>query len=112
VKTHLQLIIIIIIIIIIKYNSSHNELLLNDVCLANLSEESLTNLGLISIPQIHECTAVFNCLAAGIEVTTSKMSFVITGMTLFSDLLPGNDSFAAILCNGNYCLLIFVAAET
>jgi hypothetical protein len=29
-------------------NSSHTELLLKDVCLTNLSEESLTNLGLTS----------------------------------------------------------------
>jgi hypothetical protein len=32
----------------VDYNSSHIELLLNDVCLANLYEESFTNLGLIS----------------------------------------------------------------
>jgi hypothetical protein len=31
-----------------NYNSSHTELILNDECLTNLSEESLTNLGLIS----------------------------------------------------------------
>jgi hypothetical protein len=30
--------------ITVSYNSSHLELLLNDVCLANLSEESLTAL--------------------------------------------------------------------
>jgi hypothetical protein len=43
--------------ITINYNSSHIELLLNDVCIANLSEESVTNLGMISITRIHECTA-------------------------------------------------------
>jgi hypothetical protein len=30
-------------------------------------EESLTNLGLISTTQIHECTAFYNCHAAGIR---------------------------------------------
>jgi hypothetical protein len=34
--------------ITVNYNSSHIEFLLNDLCLTNLSEESLTNLGLIS----------------------------------------------------------------
>jgi hypothetical protein len=54
------------------YNSSHIELLLNDVSLANLYEESqtalslisdcsLTNLGLIST------TAFYNCHATGIS---------------------------------------------
>jgi hypothetical protein len=33
----------------VDYNSSHIELLLNNVCLTNLNEESLSNLGLISI---------------------------------------------------------------
>jgi hypothetical protein len=36
--------------ITVDYNSSHIELLLNDVCLADPSKESLTNLGLISTP--------------------------------------------------------------
>jgi hypothetical protein len=62
---------------------------------------SLTNLGLVSAPRIHECSAFYNCHAAGIEVTMSDSSSDVTGMTLFSHLLPGNDSFAAIHCNGN-----------
>jgi hypothetical protein len=33
--------------ITVDYNSSHIELHLNDVCLTNPTEESLTNLGLI-----------------------------------------------------------------
>jgi hypothetical protein len=33
--------------ITVNYNSSHIELILNDVSLTNLYEESLTNLGLI-----------------------------------------------------------------
>jgi presenilin-like A22 family membrane protease len=33
--------------ITVSYKSSHIELLLNDVCLMNLYEQSLTNLGLI-----------------------------------------------------------------
>jgi hypothetical protein len=44
--------------ITINYNRSHIELLLNDVCLANLYEESLTNFGLISLTRIHESTAI------------------------------------------------------
>jgi hypothetical protein len=60
----------------------------------------------------HECTAFYNCHAAGIEVAMSNSSSVVTGMTLFSDLLSGNDSFAAIRYNGNYSFLISVAAET
>jgi hypothetical protein len=35
-------------IITVNYNSSHTELLLHDVCLTNLYEESRTNLSLIS----------------------------------------------------------------
>jgi hypothetical protein len=31
---------------------------------------------------------------------------------VFSNLLPENDSFAAIRCNGNWFLLIFVATDT
>jgi hypothetical protein len=34
--------------ITVDYNSSHNELLLNNISLMNLSEESLTNLSLLS----------------------------------------------------------------
>jgi hypothetical protein len=52
-------------------------------------------------PRIYECSAVFNRHAAGIEVTMSNISFVVTRITLFSDMLPGNDSFAAVHCNGN-----------
>jgi hypothetical protein len=33
--------------------------------------------------------------------TATPFFCVITGMTLFSDLLPGNDSFAATSCSGN-----------
>jgi hypothetical protein len=38
--------------ITVDYNSSHIEPLLNDVCLTNLYEESLTNFGLISTTRI------------------------------------------------------------
>jgi hypothetical protein len=38
--------------ITVNYNSSHIELL--NICLKNLYEESLTNLGLISTTRIHE----------------------------------------------------------
>jgi hypothetical protein len=86
--------------ITVDYNGSHIELL-KDVCLTNLSEESVTNLRLIFTTRIHECTAFYNCYAAGMEIAMSKCSPVVTGITLFSDLLPGNDSFAAIRCNGN-----------
>jgi hypothetical protein len=37
---------------LVSYNSSRIELLLNNVCLTNLYEESLTNLRLISPPRI------------------------------------------------------------
>jgi hypothetical protein len=43
--------------ITVTYNSSHIELLLNDSCLTNPYEESLTNFGLIFTTRIHECTA-------------------------------------------------------
>jgi hypothetical protein len=51
--------------------------------------------------RIHECAAFYICHAAEIEISMSNSSPVVTGMNLFSDLLPGNDSFAAIRCNGN-----------
>jgi hypothetical protein len=41
-------------IITVDYNSSHIELLLNYVCLTNLSQESRTDLSLIS--DCFECT--------------------------------------------------------
>jgi hypothetical protein len=51
--------------ITVDYNSSHIELLLNDVSLTNLSEESL------------ESTAFYNCHAAQIETTVSKGSITV-----------------------------------
>jgi hypothetical protein len=51
-------------------------------------------------PSMHECSIFHNCHVAGIEDTISNNSSVFTGMILFSDLLHGNDSFAAIRCNG------------
>jgi hypothetical protein len=87
--------------ITINRNSSHIELLLNDVCLTNISEESHTVLGLIFSTRIHDCVAFYNCHAAGIEVTMSDNSSVFTGVTLLSILLPSNDLFAAIPCNRN-----------
>jgi hypothetical protein len=36
------------------YNNSHIGLLVNDVCLATLSEESRTDISLISISRAHE----------------------------------------------------------
>jgi hypothetical protein len=48
------------------YNSSHIEILLNNVCLTNLSEESPTNLGLTWISWIHEWTPFYNCHAVRI----------------------------------------------
>lgn len=68
--------------ITVNYNSSHIQFL-NDVCL------SMKNLSLISSPL--ECTAFYHCHAAGIEVTMSDNSSIFT---LFSDLVPVNDSFA------------------
>jgi hypothetical protein len=53
--------------ITVDYNISHIELLLNDVCLTNLYEESLTSLGLISSPRIYESTAFYNFYTARIE---------------------------------------------
>jgi hypothetical protein len=51
--------------IIVNYNSSHIELLLNDV--------SLTNRGLIShCSLIYELTPIYNCHADRIQVTTSN----------------------------------------
>jgi hypothetical protein len=47
---------------------------LNDVCLTNLYEESLTNLGLIFTTWIHESTTFYKFYAARIEVTASKGS--------------------------------------
>jgi hypothetical protein len=49
----------------------------------NLYEESPTNLGLISPPVIHECTAFFyNCHVVGIEFTMSNSSSVVVGMPM------------------------------
>jgi hypothetical protein len=67
--------------IAVNCNSSHIELLMSDVCLTNLYEESLTNLGLISTStsRIHECTSFYNCHAAGIEITISNSSVLSRG---------------------------------
>jgi hypothetical protein len=39
--------------ITVDYDSAHIELLLNDVCLANLSEESLTAVGILDWSLLH-----------------------------------------------------------
>jgi hypothetical protein len=68
------------------------ELLLNDVCLTI----SMKNLGLTSDSRIHECTAFYNCHAAGIEVTMSNSSYVL--------LCCYGNAFVNIRCRGNKCL--------
>jgi hypothetical protein len=44
--------------IIVNYNSSHIELLLNDICLMNPYEESMTP---VWISRIHKWTPFYNC---------------------------------------------------
>jgi hypothetical protein len=68
--------------IIVNYNSSHIELHLNDVCLTNTTEESLTNLSLLSESlnsQIDDYTAFYNCHATRTVITMSysQLSSVI-----------------------------------
>jgi hypothetical protein len=58
--------------ITVDYNSSHIELLLNDVCLTNL-----THLELISTTRIHESAAFYNFHAARMEDTTLNSSSVV-----------------------------------
>jgi hypothetical protein len=59
------------------------------------------------LSRIHECTAFYKFHAAGVEIIMSKGSttafyeYVVSETTLFSYILPDNDSFAAIRCNGN-----------
>jgi hypothetical protein len=60
-------------IIIVNCNSSHIELLLDDVCLMKLYEQSLTD----CYSRIHECTDFYNRHAAGIDVTVSNSSSVL-----------------------------------
>jgi hypothetical protein len=82
-----------------NHNSPHIELLLNDVCLTNLSEESRTNVPLIWIShraRIHECTACYNCHEAGIEVTMLNSCSVL--------LCCHGNAFVNIHCHGNKCL--------
>jgi hypothetical protein len=66
--------------ITVDCNCSHIELL-NNVCLTNLCEESLTNLGLISM---HEWTPFYNSQVAGIEITMSNI--IILCYSLFHPL--------------------------
>jgi hypothetical protein len=76
----------------------HIELLLNDVCLTNLYEESLTTLGLShTTVSIHEWAAFYNCHVAGIEVTMLNSSSVL--------LCCHGNAFVVIHCRGNKCLL-------
>jgi hypothetical protein len=78
--------------ITVEYNSWHLELLLNDVCLMNFSEESRTDLW---ISRIHECIASYNFQAAGIEVIMSNTSSVL--------LCCHGNVFVNIRCCGNKC---------
>jgi hypothetical protein len=73
--------------ITVDYNSSHIELLLNDVCLTNLFEKSLTNLGLISITRIHESTAFYIFHEARIEVTAPKGSITVLHECVVSETM-------------------------
>jgi hypothetical protein len=78
--------------ITVNYNSSHIELLLKAVCLANLSL-SRTDL---YCSRIQECTAFYNCHAAGIDVTMLNSSSV--------PLSCHGKAFVNIRCRGNKCL--------
>jgi hypothetical protein len=73
--------------ITVDYNSSHIELLLNDVCLANLSEEFLASLGLIPTPWIRESTAFYNFHVARIEITSSKVSITVLHECVISETM-------------------------
>jgi hypothetical protein len=82
--------------ITVDYNSSHTELILNDVCLTNLSEESLTAVWISDwslLSRIHESTAFYNFHTAGIELIMSYSSSVL--------LCCHGNAFVNIRCRGN-----------
>jgi hypothetical protein len=92
--------------ITVNYNSSHIELLLNDVCLTNLSEESLkfTNeLPFITATRTEykspcrtlKCPLLFCVIRCSGNTSNSSP------VCCHGNLLPGKDSFIAILCSGN-----------
>jgi hypothetical protein len=55
--------------------------------LRSIYEESLTNLGLISTPRIHECTAFYICHAALIQITDSKGSITVLHECVVSETM-------------------------
>jgi hypothetical protein len=81
-------------IITVNYNSSHIELLLHNVYLTNLSR----------ISNWSESLKLMNQLPCGPNIrhhVEQLIASIVTGMSLFSSLLPSNDSFVAICCSGN-----------
>jgi hypothetical protein len=78
---------------------------LNDVCLTHLSEEFFAVVWIsdwsLLLLEFTNPLPLYNCHAVGIEVTMWNSSSVFTGMTLFSDWLPSNHPFTAIIRNGN-----------
>lgn len=80
--------------ITVDYNSSYIGLFLNDVCLMHLYDESLTNLRLTSTVRVYE--DLLRCQDR--KYRRVPLFFCVA---LVSNLLPSNDSFSAICCNGN-----------
>jgi hypothetical protein len=85
--------------ITVDYNSSHIELILNDVCLTNLSDWFLLSNSrinsLLYLPRgpdrrHHVEQLILLCCPVSCH-----------GNLVFSNFLPGNDSFVAIRCNEN-----------
>jgi hypothetical protein len=83
--------------ITVEYNSSHTELLLNTVCLTNLYEEFLTNLGLISTATLEFTNALLSITATWPGEKSSYLT-----LPLFC---CHENVFVNIRCCGNKCLL-------
>jgi hypothetical protein len=86
--------------ITVNYNSSHIELLHNDVCLTGLSEESLTSLN-VQINSLLYLPRGPNISHHVTQLIALCYSVCFHGNLVFSNLLPGKDSMIAICCSRN-----------
>jgi hypothetical protein len=81
--------------ITVDCKSSHIELLLNDVYLTSLSEESLTNLWLVWITLIHEWAPCHELI-----MSNSLLSSVVTWMSLLIFIPTETGANEPLLSNG------------
>jgi hypothetical protein len=104
--------------ITLNYNSSHIELLLNDVCLTNVvwrirdCIKCMNELPFITVtwPKYKSpcwavnCSLLFCVIHCSGNISNSSSVILLSVAMkhfMFSNLLPANDSFIAICCSGN-----------